>query len=247
MSLWMAALAAEVPPSDVETILDVGCGTGRFAAQLADTFGAAVIGIDPSETMLARAEANVRHPRVTFRNGNTANLPVEDGSACLLYLSMVYHHIGDRGRAAREFSRALRPGGFLCIRNSTRDLLDQVPYLDYFPEALELNRDRLPPKSHFISTMRSAGFSLVSHEVVEQEFADTFRAYCDKIAQRGLSDLSALPDAEFDAGVRRMRADIERRERSGPILEPVDLFVFKRGTEPAAGPDAEHTAGKPGR
>ena len=166
MSLWMAAIAARVPPAEVDTVLDVGCGTGRFSAHLADTFGADVLGIDPSDTMLARAKANVCHPRVTFRKGDTGHLPADDESACLLYISMVYHHIQDRARATGEFSRVLRPGGFVCIRNSTQDLLDNVPYLAYFPRALAFNRNRLTAKSNIIRTMRSAGFWLLSHEVI---------------------------------------------------------------------------------
>ena len=76
--------------------------------------------------------------------------------------------------------------------------------------------------------MEGAGFSLSSHDVVAHKSADTWRAYCEKIAQRGLSDLAVLSDADFDAGMARMKRDAEKMGDSGPIVEPIDLFLFRK-------------------
>ncbi len=227
MRLWLDAITKHVPAREVSTILDVGCGTARFCAAVADKFDARVIGVDPSRAMLAKARSNVSDVRVEFREGRAEHLPVGDSSACLIYMSMVYHHIANLRRAGREFKRVLRPGGFACIRNSTKDLLSEVPYLKYFPTTMDINQHRLPWQKDVVNTMRSSGLLLVAHEVIEQQFAESLRDYCDKISRRGLSDLVRLPDSEFHAGVQRMREAIERREVSGPILEPIDLFIFK--------------------
>jgi SAM-dependent methyltransferase len=92
--LWLDAMARHVQPGDIRTIVDVGCGTGRLSAALADAFDADVIGVEPSLTMLAKARGGVSHPRINFRAGEAEHLPVDDASACLVYLSMVYHHLG---------------------------------------------------------------------------------------------------------------------------------------------------------
>jgi SAM-dependent methyltransferase len=228
MGLWLDAIAKHIPPNEIITILDVGCGTGRFAAGLANTFDANVIGFEPSLTMLSEAERNVVHPRVTFCNADAQRLPVNDQSACMVFLSMVYHHIEDPDLAAREFHRVLRPGGFVCIRNSTRDLLDRVPYLKYFPIGAEFNRRRLPSQHDVIVTMQNGNLSLQEHQVIEQVLADSAGEYRDKICRRALSDLAALSDAEFDAGVLRMSEAVDRNELSEPIIEPIDLFIFNR-------------------
>jgi ubiquinone/menaquinone biosynthesis C-methylase UbiE len=66
MRLWLDRLTAHVPPPEIEEIIDLGCGTGRFSAALAQAFSARVTGIDPSEKMLA--EARRKAPRdVVFR------------------------------------------------------------------------------------------------------------------------------------------------------------------------------------
>jgi ubiquinone/menaquinone biosynthesis C-methylase UbiE len=46
MRLWMETIATHVPPNAVQTILDLGCGTGRFVEPLADHFAARIVGID---------------------------------------------------------------------------------------------------------------------------------------------------------------------------------------------------------
>ena len=61
--------------------------------------------------------------------------------------------------------------------------------------------------------------------------------YCDKISRRGLSDLAMLPDAEFEAGCRKLRQWASENRASGPVVEPLDLFVFKKA-EPAAAADS---------
>ena len=52
---WTAILAQFVPTSRLATVLDLGCGTGRFSALFAERFAALVIGLDPSLDMLQAA------------------------------------------------------------------------------------------------------------------------------------------------------------------------------------------------
>jgi ubiquinone/menaquinone biosynthesis C-methylase UbiE len=231
MSLWLNALVTHLPIGEIKIILDVGCGTGRFSAKLADKFNAQVVGVDPSRTMLIKARESILHPSVLFQYGDAQYLPVPNESVCLLYLSMVYHHIADPSLASREFHRVLRTGGFVCIRNSTRDLLDKVLYLEWFPEAMDFNLHRIPSQQDVIETLESNGFILLTHEVIQQPFANSLQEYGEKIRQRALSDLAILPDSEFKTGVQRMMLAIKRNERPGPIIEPIDLFIFRKRPE----------------
>ena len=225
--VWFDAIKRRIPRDGVRRIVDVGCGTGRFSALLAEEFDAEVIGVDPSRTMLAKARAGNAHPRVRYLEGEAGKLPVEDGSCCLVFLSMVYHHIPDAPRAAAEFRRALRPGGHVCIRNSTIEQAARFPYQRYFPGVAEIHRRTLPPQDGVIGAMRSAGLRLVAHDLVQHRFADSLAELFERVSQRALSDLAALPDAEFEAGLQAMRAALEAGTAApGPIIEPVDLFVF---------------------
>src|SRR5439155_23166807 len=57
LATWRHALASMLPPAPaIRRVLDLGCGTGRFTGLLADLYGTAVIGVEPSHGMLAGRE-----------------------------------------------------------------------------------------------------------------------------------------------------------------------------------------------
>ncbi len=62
-------------PQPGERILDLGCGTGKHAAQLART-GATVVGMDADEAMLGKAR--VDHPGVTFVHADATAFGLAD-------------------------------------------------------------------------------------------------------------------------------------------------------------------------
>jgi ubiquinone/menaquinone biosynthesis C-methylase UbiE len=105
----------------VSLIIDLGCGTGRFSELLAGHFSAQVIGIDPSLKMLDQARRNPAIGNVVYCQGLVEALPFRDGCADLVFMSMVYHHFTDSSAVAKECHRALRQGGYPCIRNGTRE------------------------------------------------------------------------------------------------------------------------------
>jgi ubiquinone/menaquinone biosynthesis C-methylase UbiE len=57
LDLWMNTVESHLKGRKLTRILDLGCGTGRFSESLACRFNAEVVGIDPSQKMLARAIA----------------------------------------------------------------------------------------------------------------------------------------------------------------------------------------------
>jgi ubiquinone/menaquinone biosynthesis C-methylase UbiE len=100
-------------------VVDVGCGTGRYAYALAERVAARVIGIDPSAKMLAGARANLAE---TALSSAGEQLTLADGCADMVFLSMILHHLKECPRQAEECRRVLRRGGRICVRNSTHDL-----------------------------------------------------------------------------------------------------------------------------
>jgi SAM-dependent methyltransferase len=92
--------------------VDVGCGDGEDALELARRFGFAVTGIDPVQRCVAAARASAGPgDTVCFATGTAGSLPVPDASADLIWCRDVLCLAPDLGQAYREFRRVLRPGG----------------------------------------------------------------------------------------------------------------------------------------
>ena len=85
--------------------VDVGCGDGRDALELAKRFGLRVLGIDPHPP---RAEQGSE--RVVFSVGQAERLDVADASVDLVWCKEVLMFC-DLAVACAEFARVLKPGG----------------------------------------------------------------------------------------------------------------------------------------
>jgi ubiquinone/menaquinone biosynthesis C-methylase UbiE len=226
MALWLDALAKYVNREEIKTIIDVGCGTGRFTKGLADKFSAKVYGIDPSCKMLTVAKQTIVSPMVAFIQGLAEDIPLREGLADMLFVSMVYHHIQDEIKAVCEFKRILRAGGFLCIRTSTTDSLDCYLYLRFFPEARQIDLSTLPSREEMVKFLRNNEFKLKAHAIIKQKFAENLNEYFEKISLRGLSDLAKITDDEFQEGLSRLKKYCQEQKTEEAIYEDIDLYVF---------------------
>jgi ubiquinone/menaquinone biosynthesis C-methylase UbiE len=102
-----------------ERVLDIGSGPGLLAAELADE-GAEVVGVDPSESMLAMARRR-EIPRARFEPGDALSLPVADASFDAAVSTQVLEYVEDVAGALREAHRALRTGGRLLVLDTDWD------------------------------------------------------------------------------------------------------------------------------
>src|SRR5215470_16690632 len=85
LTLWMNVVSSYVTDQCIKTILDLGCGTGRFSEALANRFDAEVVGLDPSIKMLEQARRKRRDPRVRYQLGRCEKIPLPNNSVDLVF------------------------------------------------------------------------------------------------------------------------------------------------------------------
>jgi ubiquinone/menaquinone biosynthesis C-methylase UbiE len=107
-----------LPPG--ATVVDVGCGTARAVAELAE-HAAHAIGVDLDPAMLAAARR--RFPDIDVRAADATELPLGDGQAHGYRADKVYHVLPDPHAALAEARRVLVPGGRIVLLGQDWDNL----------------------------------------------------------------------------------------------------------------------------
>lgn len=105
-------------------VLDVGCGTGVFAARMREALpGAQVWGVDLVSGMLTKGTERWRHHAANVQpvQGDSERLPFAEGSFDFVTCANSFHHYPHQDRAVAELHRVLRPGGRLLLIDGYRD------------------------------------------------------------------------------------------------------------------------------
>jgi demethylmenaquinone methyltransferase/2-methoxy-6-polyprenyl-1,4-benzoquinol methylase len=146
---WRARAAdlAALGPGD--SALDVACGTGDLAIELARRVGTGgeVIGSDFSEEMLGRARAKA--PGLTWEWGNALELPYASGRFDAATVGFGARNFSDLERGLAEMARVVKPGGRVVV--------------------LEITTPRKPPLSTFYRVWFDHVVPLIGRLTGEQE------------------------------------------------------------------------------
>jgi SAM-dependent methyltransferase len=111
-----------LPPG--ASVIDLGCGEGNHALELASRFGFSVHGIDPVARHIelankTLAEAAARRPelrgQVHFEPGTAEVIPADDGSCDLVWCRDVLVHIAALDLAYASCRRVLRSDGHMLV------------------------------------------------------------------------------------------------------------------------------------
>lgn len=122
---WAAKVAEAARIGRGQRILDVACGTGVLAREIANRIGpeGSVVGLDVNEGMLA--VAGKKSPGIEWRQGRAEDMPFESASFDRVVSQFGLMFFTDRPAALREMMRVLKTGGRLTV--AVWDTLENAP------------------------------------------------------------------------------------------------------------------------
>ena len=122
---WAPRVAAAAGVRAGQRVLDVACGTGVLAREVARLVGpsGSAVGLDPGTGMLAVASR--LSPEIEWRHGTADALPFDSESFDAVVSQFGLMFFPDRVLALREMTRVLRPGGRMAV--AVWDSLEHTP------------------------------------------------------------------------------------------------------------------------
>jgi ubiquinone/menaquinone biosynthesis C-methylase UbiE len=186
-----------------QRVLEVGCGTGKFAGALLERAVCRVWAVDASPEMLAVARADV--PGVRFKEARAEELPFKDGWFERIVLRMSLHLL-DRPRALAESRRVLGASGRIVIATRSRTVPDLFD--PFFPSLAAVDRERMPSRAALEEEFLAAEFvapqtvSLVQTKTITRDEA------LAKVRAKAFSTFQLIPPDEYEAGLARAEREL---------------------------------------
>lgn len=227
------AVRRHLRPSTGMTLVDIGAGTGAFAAAFSDWFDLSVLAVEPSAAMRDQIP---RTPSIQVLEGSASALPLPAESADAAWLSNVIQHIPDLGVAAHEIRRVLRPGAPVLIRAGMShqgfpDRYDGVENVRWFPETAR-TVDTFPSVEETCRTFAAAGFHQDALEQVRETYPTSLADFLDRVDTLRQADttMRGLSEDEFLRGKERLRRAVRQAEDTAnpqTRSNSLDLLVLR--------------------
>jgi ubiquinone/menaquinone biosynthesis C-methylase UbiE len=226
---WLARMAEAGGLGPGKRLLDLGCGTGRWTILLTERAGCEAVGVDSSQEMLKKARAKDKQGRVTWLLGDACSPPVSPESFDCVLMSYALHHFDDPPAALRAAFIALRPGGMLLIRQPTLDQVIDDPGHRFFPEAVTIDRKRIPFGVEIEAWLAMAGFESITAESVRMRTQNSPQGWLLEAEHRVCSTFRLMSDEAFAHGLAELRGYIQVHPDDPWLVEDsMTLFSARR-------------------
>ena len=250
MGRWSRRLALRflefVNIGNVESVLDVGCGTGSLArAVAASKHHSRVVGIDPSAAFIEDARKHATEGNLRFDVGDAQKLPYPDSSFDSALALLVVNFIPEPQKGVAEMVRVTRDGGLVAAAvwdygggmTMLRTFWDAAVKLD--PSASKRHERNMPyiRQGELSSLWRKSGLTRVEETglTITLDFAsfdDYFKPFLAGVGPSG-SYAAGLGEERQKALEERLRAELLGKGADRPISMQARAWAAKGIVAPA--------------
>jgi ubiquinone/menaquinone biosynthesis C-methylase UbiE len=218
IEMWLVLVSRYARLQDGTRVLDLGCGTGRFAIPMARYFRCKVTGADSSGEMLARSQEKDTERLVNWNTQDAQNLMYDDGVFDVVFVSHLLHHVDSPIAVLKECRRVLTNSGVIIVRYGSLEQIRQGVEYIFFPEALAMDELRVPTVAIVEKWLKDTGFKgIVTEEVRQQTYAAP-RDHLESVKVKNISALSMISQVAFTRGVNRLEEYIKEHPHDPRLL-----------------------------
>lgn len=213
---WRDAVLPHLPDRPLR-VVDIGAGTGIFAAAWPGWTPANVVAVEPNHAMIRAG-----HPGIRYVRAVAERLPLRTASVDVAWVSTALHHFVDSRRAVAECVRVVRRTGCVLVRTFLPGRTEITWMGAFSGHAKALTRF---PRLDQLADLFAPHGLVASHveEVAEESWS--FARLADWVVRMRHADsmLTALTDDEVAEGTRLLRSRPDQRART-----VLSLVVFRR-------------------
>ena len=205
-------------PKGASRILDIGCGTGKYGAELKQR-NFTVKGIDKSPHQIEEAKKNI----VAYV-GSACELPFSDDSFDICLMIMMLHQLTqeEREKAFKETYRVLCPNGRLIIKTASHNDIKFRLSSIYFPAAYALDISRYPDCEYLRKELCDYKHVEMKNIIVQDEYEPEVMAA--KFLKRRTSNLGMISEEDLIEGVQKYKNDFAGIKKA--VLEEHYTFII---------------------
>lgn len=186
MSLAVFRLAEHFPRGSVSNVLDIGCGWGGPAFDLARRWSVPVLGLTLSsrQSRYVNTEAQRRALPVSARTADVEYLSFMDrGSFTLAWLYDCLDHIPNRAKLLRDLHDAARDGSYLAVSMHCRSR--EVPKNTLYNEFMGIQPP--PTADELVKLVQDSGWQVIHREDCSVLTGPVWKLWIENTAKPGLA------------------------------------------------------------
>ncbi|MBZ9735032.1 methyltransferase domain-containing protein [Mesorhizobium sp. CA18] len=219
-------LAGQLALTAKDRVLDIGCGLGGPARQIAARYDCLVNGVDLTRDYVEAGNvlSSWLHldERVSLQQGDALALPFADGPFAAAYMLHVGMNIADKGALFSEVARVLRAGARFGVFDVMRTGTGELPYP--LPWASTADTNALAAPEQYRDALSAAGFEILSERERRDVALDHFaRQRAQTATEQAALGIQTLMGARRPQMVRNMVESI-----SAGQIAPVEIIARRR-------------------
>ncbi|MFC1921246.1 class I SAM-dependent methyltransferase [Chloroflexota bacterium] len=209
MDLWLGLISRYSGAGEGARVLDLGCGTGRFAIPMAVKLNFRVNGADSYPEMLTKAQEKDTGKTVIWNCMDAQNLKYADSSFDVVFVSHLLHHVDSPAEVLSDCNRILGNSGVILIRYGAIEQIRNDVEHTFFPETLDIDEPRTPGIETVEKWLIDAGFSGIKTEEVVQKTYESTESHLQAITVKATSVMTMISPQAHEQGLQKLAEYVE--------------------------------------